>query len=158
MTRSNKVKTEQKIFILENLKKKLKTNKNNKTVFNQIIEEQLSHGWLNQLVEDQLQQNEKYYKLDDEYEKKKQKNKFKNITTRKRKMTPLTSEDRLKETPSIYSLIPADKTKKIESTKNIFCNIIKNVPPESYKKFKIYYDQSNGRNISETSDEGKLAE
>ena len=54
MIRSNQLKTEQKIFILENLKKKLKTNKNNKTVFNQIIEEQLSHGWLNQLVEDQL--------------------------------------------------------------------------------------------------------
>ena len=150
MTRSNKVKTEQKIFILENLKKKLKTNKN--------IEDQISHGWLNQLVEDQLKQNKKYYKLDKEYENKELKNKFKNITTRKRKMTPLTSEDRLKETPSIYSLIPADKTKKIESAKNIFSNIIKNIPPESYKKFKIYYDQSNDINISETSDDGKLAE
>ena len=52
-------------------------------------------------------------------------------------MTPLTSEDRLKETPSIYSLIPANKTEKIESTKNIFCNIIKNVPPESYKNLKF---------------------
>ena len=150
MTRSNKVKTEQKIFILENLKKKLKTNKN--------IEDQISHGWLNQLVEDQLKQNKKYYKLDKEYENKELKNKFKNITTRKRKMMLLTSEDRLKETPSIYSLIPADKTKKIESAKNIFSNIIKNIPPESYKKFKIYYDQSNDINISETSDDGKLAE
>ena len=73
-------------------------------------------------------------------------------------MTPLTSEDRLKETPSIYSLIPADKTKKIESAKIVFSNIIKNIPPESYKKFKIYYDQSNDINISETSDDGKLAE
>lgn len=60
--------------------------------------------------------------------------------------------------PSIYSLIPADKTKKIESAKNIFSNIIKNIPPESYKKFKIYYDQSNDINISETSDDGKLTE
>ena len=150
MTRSNKVKTEQKIFILENLKKKLKTNKN--------IEDQISHGWLNQLVEDQLKQNKKYYKLDKEYENKELKNKFKNNTTRKRKMTLLTSKDRLKEAPSIYSLIPADKTKKIESAKNIFSNIIKNIPPESYKKFKIYYDQSNDINISETSDDGKLAE
>ena len=140
------------------MKKKLKTNKNNKTIFNQIIEGQLSHGWLNQLVEDQLKQNEKYYKLDDEYENKELKNKFQNITTRKRKMTPLTSEDRLKETPSIYSLIPANKTKKIESAKNIFSNIIKNIPPESYKKSKIYYDQSNDINISETSDDGKLTE
>ena len=73
-------------------------------------------------------------------------------------MTPLTSEDRLKETPSIYSLIPANKTKKIESAKNIFSNIIKNIPPESYKKSKIYYDQSNDINISETSADGKLAE
>ena len=95
MTRSNKVKTEQKIFILENLKKKLKTNKN--------IEDQISHGWLNQLVEDQLKQNKKYYKPDKEYENKELKNKLKNITTRKRKMTPLTSEDRLKETPGIYA-------------------------------------------------------
>ena len=140
------------------MKKKLKTNKNNKTIFNQIIEGQLSHGWLNQLVEDQLKQNEKYYKLDDEYENKELKNKFQNITTRKRKMTPLTSEDRLKETPSIYSLIPANKTKKIESAKNIFSNIIKNIPPESYKKFKLYYDQPNDINISETSDGGKLTE
>ena len=66
MTGSNKLKTEQKIFTLENLKKKLKTNKNNKIIFNQIVEEQLSHGWLNQLVEEQLKQNEKYYKLDNE--------------------------------------------------------------------------------------------
>ena len=60
--------------------------------------------------------------------------------------------------PSIYSLIPADKTKKIESAKNIFSNIIKNIPPESCKKFKIYYAESNDINISETSDGGKLAE
>ena len=66
MTGSNKLKTEQKIFTLENLKKNLKTNKNNKIIFNQIVEEQLSHGWLNQLVEEQLKQNEKYYKLDNE--------------------------------------------------------------------------------------------
>ena len=52
-------------------------------------------------------------------------------------MTPLTSEDRLKETPSIYSLIPANKTKIIESAKNIFSNIIKSIPPKSYKKLKF---------------------
>ena len=109
-------------------------------------------------MEDQLKQNKKYYKLDKEYENKELKNKFKNNTTRKRKMTLLTSKDRLKEAPSIYSLIPADKTKKIESAKIVFSNIIKNIPPESYKKFKIYYDQSNDINISETSDDGKLAQ
>ena len=69
MTRSNKVKTEQKLFILDNLEKKLKTNKN--------IEDQLSHEWLNRLIEDQLKQNIKYYKLDKEYENKELKNNFK---------------------------------------------------------------------------------
>ena len=61
----------------------------------------------------------------------------------------LSSDDRLEETPSIYSLVPANKIKKIESAKNIFSNIIKNIPPEDYKKFKIEYDQSNDISISE---------
>ena len=63
--------------------------------------------------------------------------------------------------PSIYSLIPADKTKKINSAKKIFSNIIKNISPESYKKFKIDYDQSNDINISEINyepDDGKFTE
>ena len=51
---------------------------------------------------------------------------------------PLISEDRL-----------ADSTKKIESAKEVFNNIIKQIKPESYKKFKIDYDQSNNINISE---------
>ena len=62
---------------------------------------------------------------------------------------PLTSEDRLKELPSIYTKIPADRTKKIESAKEIFSNIIKRIPSESYKKFNIDYDQSNNIDISE---------
>ena len=33
--------------------------------------------------------------------------------------------------------------------KNVFSNIIKQIPPESYKKFKIDYDQSNNIDISE---------
>ena len=61
----------------------------------------------------------------------------------------LTSENRLKELPSIYTKIPADRTKKIESAKEIFSNIIKRIPTESYKKFKIDYDQSNNIDISE---------
>ena len=62
---------------------------------------------------------------------------------------PLTWEDRLKELPSIYKKIPADGTKKIESAKDIFSNITKRIPPESYKKFKIDYDQLNNIDISE---------
>ena len=37
------------------------------------------------------------------------KNKFKNVTFRKMKLLPLTSEDRLKDLPSIYTKIPTDK-------------------------------------------------
>ena len=68
---------------------------------------------------------------------------------RKRKLLPLTSKDRLKELPSIYCKILVDSYKKIESSKEIFSNIIKRILPESYKKFKIDYDQSNNINISE---------
>ena len=68
---------------------------------------------------------------------------------RKRKLLPLTSKDILKELPSIYSKILVDSYKKIESPKEIFSNIIKIILPESYKKFKIDYDQSNNINISE---------
>ena len=74
---------------------------------------------------------------------------------------PLTTEDRLKEMPSIYSLVPANKIKKIEQAKNIFSNIIENIPRENYKKFKIDYDQSNDISISEIhsdSDDGEFAE
>ena len=62
---------------------------------------------------------------------------------------------------SIYSLVPANKIKKIESGKNIFSNIIKNILPESYKKFKIDYDQSYDINISEINsepDDGEFTE
>ena len=60
--------------------------------------------------------------------------------------------------PSIYSLVHADKIKKIESAKNIFNNIIKHIPPEDFKKFKIEYDQSNDIGISEVdSDDREFA-
>ena len=77
------------------------------------------------------------------------KNKFKNVTMRKRKLLPLTSEDRLKNLPSIYAKVPADCTKNIESAKEIFSDIIKQIPPQSYKTFKIDYNQSNNIDISE---------
>ena len=77
------------------------------------------------------------------------KNEFKNVTVRKRKLLPLTSEEKLKDLPSIYTTIPADRTKKFESAKEIFSNIIKRIPPESYGIFKIDYDQSNNIDIGE---------
>ena len=78
----------------------------------------------------------------------------------KRSLLPLTSEDRLKELPSIYDKIRVDNRKIIESAKQIFSNIIKRIPPESYRKFKIDYDQSNDINISGinyNSDDDKFA-
>ena len=59
----------------------------------------------------------------------------------------------LEEDPSIYSLIPTSELAKIKSTKNIFGNIIKNIPPESYKKFKIEYNPSNNITVDELSDD-----
>ena len=71
------------------------------------------------------------------------------MTSRKKRLKPLTSENKLKEMSSIYNLVPANKIKRIESAKNIFSSIIKNIPLENYKKFKIDYDQSNDISISE---------
>ena len=39
---------------------------------------------------------------------------------------------------------------KIESTKEIFSNIIGQVPPENYKKFKIDLDTSDKIKINQT--------
>ena len=65
-------------------------------------------------------------------------NKFKNVTKRRKKIAPMTWIE--SEEPSIDKLLPTNKRKSIESAKKIFSNIIKNVPPESYKKFKIEYN------------------
>ena len=139
--------------ILKKLKKDLKTTPKEN------IEKQLeSHGWLQELVEDQLKSNENSFEFTQGYENRNHKNKFKNVTIRKKRLLPLTSEDRLKEMASIYSLVPVNKIKKIESAKNLFSNIIKNIPPESYKKFKTDYDQSNDVNISEINSEPDDAE
>ena len=61
----------------------------------------------------------------------------------------LSSEDRLRHIASIYTKVPADRVKKINATKYIFSNIIKQILPESYKKFKIDYDQSDNINIEQ---------
>ena len=155
MSKSDKTETKQKITLLKNLNKRLDIIKK------EDIEKQLeSHDWLMQLVEDQIKENQTYYNFGENYENKKHRSKFKNVTVWKIKLLPLTSEDRLKELQSIYSKIPVDKKKKkIESAKNIFSNIIKRIPPESYKKFKIDYNQSNDINISEInydSDDGEF--
>ena len=88
-----------------------------------------------------------YHTFGENFESGELKNKFKNVTIRKRKLLPLTSEDRLKDIPSIYTKIQIDRAKKIGAAKNVFSNIIKQIPPESYKKLKM--DQSNNININE---------
>ena len=91
MSKSNKTETKQKITLLKSFNKRFGTIKKAD------IEKQLqSQEWLTQLVEDQLKQNKTYYNFGENFENKELKNKFKNVTVRKRKLLPLTSEDRLK--------------------------------------------------------------
>ena len=110
------------------------------------------HEWFTRLVEDQLKQNKTYHSFGENHENREFKNKFPYITTRqrKRKLLPLTSEDRLKDLPSIFKTVPADPHIKTESAKAIFRNITGPIPPESYKKFKIDFGESKNINISET--------
>ena len=103
---------------------------------------------LTKLTEDQLKLNKTYHTFGENFESNELKNKFKNVTIRKRKLLPLTSEDILKDLPSIYTQIPADRAKKIEAAKNLFSNIIKQIPPENFKRFKINYYQTNNIDIS----------
>ena len=91
MSKGDKTETNKKITLLKNFNKRLETIKKEN------IKKQLSHDWLTQLVEDQLKQKQTYYNFGENYENKQAKNKFKNVTVRKRKLLPLTSEDRLKE-------------------------------------------------------------
>ena len=147
---ADKKETKQKITLLKNLNKRLETAKIKD------IEDQLqSHEGLDQLIQDQLKNNTIRYSFGQDYENRKFSNKFPYITTRKRKLLnsyqkPLTSEDRLKALSSIFKKIPADDHKKIESTKEIFSNIIGEIPPENYKKFKIDLDSSDEININQT--------
>ena len=120
MPKSNKTETKQKITLLKNFNERFDTIKKA-----DIEKQHQSQEWLTQLVEDQLKQNKTFYNFGENFENKELKTKFRNVTVRKRKLLPLTSEDRLKDLPSIYTKIPGDPTKKIESAKEIFRNIIK---------------------------------
>ena len=160
MSEETKIKEKQKITIVKNIKKRFSSMKKAD------IEQQLkSHRWLNQLIEDEIKLNKTAYQnFGKEYRGDQLKNKFRNVTTNKKRKSfstanyfplsaqdalPLTSEDRLKDIVSIYTKLTANRTKKIEAAKDIFSNIIKQIPPESYKKFKIDYGQSNNINIEE---------
>ena len=112
MSKSKKTEAKQKITLLQ------KINKRFDTIKKADIENQLqSQEWLTQLVEDQLKQNKTYYNFGENFENKELKNNFRNVTVRKIKLLPLTSEDRLKDLPSIYTKIPGDCTKKLNLLK-----------------------------------------
>ena len=147
---ADKKESKQKITLLKNLNKGVDTAKNKD------IEEQLqSHEWLNKLIGDQLKDNTGY-DFGENYENRKFTNKFSYITTRKRKLQsqkPLASEEKLKDFPSYLKKIPADNRNKIEYTKEIFSNIIRQIPPENYEKFKINLDSTDQIDISQTKED-----
>ena len=58
-------------------------------------------------------------------DKKNRKNLYDNVTTRKRKLLPISSERRLKELPSLYTEISTDQTKKITAAKNFLIKLLK---------------------------------
>ena len=103
MSQDDRTETKQKINILKNLNNRFGLIKKAD------IEKQLQlHEWLTKLIEDQLKLNKTYHTFGENFESNELKNKFKNVTIRKRRLLSLTSEDRLKDLPSIYTQIPAD--------------------------------------------------
>ena len=131
MSQSNKIEIK-KITLLRNFNKRLSNVKKAD------IQRQLeSHKWLNTLITDQLIMNKSYYKFGENYEPNEVNKKCKNVTIRKRKLLPLTSEDRLQNLPSLYAKIPADCTKKIESAKEIFNKIINGYCLKVIKNLKL---------------------
>lgn len=123
------------------------------------IEKQInSSKWISKLIDKQLQQKKNYYTFGSNFEnykrienQRKERNRkpYAKVTTRKRKLLPILSEERLKDLPTIYTQIPTDRAKKIEAAKQVFDKIIKQVPSEIYKKFKIDFDEKNNIAINE---------
>ena len=104
--------TKQKINIIKNFINRIDSaNKQN-------IEKQLqTHQWITKLIEDQLQADKIYYTFGENFENSRLKKHKSNITVRKRKLYLLTSEERLKDLPSIYTEIPTDRAIEIEAAK-----------------------------------------
>ena len=140
MTQSEKTDTKQKKVIVENIIQRLDKTPNKN------IEKQLkTHKWLQSLVDDQLQIdtihpfgnyfNEKYQR------------KSKKTYTRHKKAHPLNWSS--SEEPTIDKIVPTNKRKALNSAKKIFSNIIGNVPPETYKKFKIEYNPQDSLTLED---------
>ena len=132
MTKADRIETRQKINMVKNFINRFDSVKK------QNIEKQLqTHEWIIKLIEDQLQKDRTYYTFGENFENYNLHKKDKlnsNVTLWKRKLYPLTSEERLKDLPSIFTQIPTDRAKRIEVAEEFFSNIIKQVLPESYEK------------------------
>ena len=139
MSLTDEQNTKQKKVIVNQLRKRLEAT-STKNIQNQLEE----HQWLQNLIEDQLKMDNSF-SFGQNY--KNETNRFKNITKRKKRR----SADYLEylQAPSIYTLISPKKEAKVESGKKIFINIIKNIPLETYKTFKIQYDTSNDITVDE---------
>ena len=107
-----------------------------------------ANSWVKKLIDDQLKSEENYFKFGENFQElepigntpkdeKIRKNPYDNVTTRKRKLLPITSKRRPKELPSLYTDISTDQTKKIVAKKN-FDKTIKQVQPTPEKRFKIH--------------------
>ena len=129
--------TKQKKVIVKNIIGKLDRTPNKS------IQKQLeSQKWLQSLVDDQLR-IENFFPFGN-YTGDAHENKFKNVAKRKKqrqKVAPMTWVE--SEEPEINTLLPTNKRQSVQSAKKIFSNIIKNIPPENYKKFKIEYSPQN---------------
>ena len=113
----------------------------------QFIENKLDkNSWIKKLIDDQLNE-ENYFTFGENFQEfepigntpkdeKIRKNLYDNVTTRKRKLLPITSERRLKELPSLYTDISTDQTKKIVAKKILIKLLSKyNQPPKRDLKF-----------------------
>ena len=139
MSSTDEQNTKHKKVIVNQLRKRLETA-STKNIQNQLEE----HQWLQNLIEDQLK-TDNSFSFGQNYQN--ETNRFKNVTKRKKRR----SADYLEylQVPSIYTLVSPKKEGKIKSGKKIFSNIIKNIFPETYKKFKIQYDTSNDITVDE---------
>ena len=113
MSEADCIKTKQKINIAKNVINRFDSaNKQN-------IEKQLqTYEWIIKLIEDQLQKNKTYYTFGENFKNSNVRKNDKlnsNVTLRKRKLNPLTSEERLKDLPHIFTQIPTNHAKRTEA-------------------------------------------
>ena len=120
MKNNDRQETKQKINLVKNFINRFDlTNKQN------IVKQLQTHQRITELIEEQLQADKTYYTFGENFENSRLTKSRSNIIARKRKLYPLTSEERLKDLASIYTEIPTDHTKINEAAKEFFSSIIK---------------------------------